>query len=46
MLREQEDLMDASGGKILTSAAWIVRRRNFKISKRAAGSDFKICSEF
>lgn len=32
--------MDASGGKILTSAAGILWRRNFKISKRAAEPEF------
>ena len=32
--------MGASSDKILTSAAGILRRLNFKISKRAAGSEF------
>ena len=32
--------MGANGGKILTSAAGILRRLNFKISKRAAEPEF------
>ena len=32
--------MGAIGGKILASAAGILRRRNFKISKGAVGPEF------